>query len=149
MDVSAFSKSGNRSTYKVPYDHLTGKVGEVRFDNSRAKYLEDVLPEILFLIITKHPNQINWIECTGQISSIILDLSQTHDFTDDVIGSLQLRIGDWESTWVDICGKEVMSHYTHIIASVQVCYFLRYYHNLYRYSNQGWAYQNSQMKNIY
>jgi hypothetical protein len=41
-----------------------------------------------------------------------------------------------------------MTNYTHIILTGQVTKFLRWYTNLYRYSNQGWEYQNSQMKYI-
>jgi hypothetical protein len=85
INVSAFGKPG---TYKVPYDPHTGKVGEVKYDNSPAKYLEDILPEMLSLVIAKQPNQSNWLDCTGHISSIILEISQQHDFTEAATDSL-------------------------------------------------------------
>jgi hypothetical protein len=57
INVSAYGKPGDPGTYKVPYDPRTGKFGEVKFDDSRAKKLDAVLPEILPLIITKDTNQ--------------------------------------------------------------------------------------------
>jgi hypothetical protein len=94
INVSAFGRPGDPGTYKVPFGPKTGKVGEVKFDDSRAKYLEPFLPTILSLIITKEPLQRKWIEATSKISSIILEMSQKHDFTDEVIDSFQLRIDE-------------------------------------------------------
>jgi hypothetical protein len=51
INMSAFGKTGDPSTYTLPYDPRTGNVGEVKFDDPHAKNLEAVLPEILSRII--------------------------------------------------------------------------------------------------
>jgi hypothetical protein len=146
INVSAFGKPGNTCTYKVPVYPRTGTVGEVKFDDSRAKDEEAVLPSILSHITAKDPLQSKWIELTAQISSIILEVSQKHDFADDASDSLQLRIYEWALDWILLYGKEGMTNYTHLTVTGQVTKFLRRYRNLYRYSNQGWEYQHYQMK---
>jgi hypothetical protein len=102
INVSALCKPSDPGTYKVQFYPRTGKVGEVKFDDSHTKYLEVVLPNILSLTIKKEPLQRKWIEVTAQISSIILEMSPKHDFADEAIDSLQLRIDEWASNWIEL-----------------------------------------------
>jgi hypothetical protein len=134
---------------RVPYDPKTELIGEFKFDDSRAKDLEEELNKILPLLITQEPNKAAWSSCTSQISKIVKILSKKLDFTDDEIEDVERRIYDWAVDWIALCGREGMTHYTHLLVSGQVTYFLRRYRIFYRYSNQGWEFQNSQMKYIY
>jgi hypothetical protein len=79
----------------------------------------------------------------------MMTLGQTQDFTDSDIDRLQVDIDAWNARWVALCGREGLTNYTHLLNSSHVTYYLRRFRNLYRYSNQGWEYQNSQMKYVY
>jgi hypothetical protein len=149
INTIAYGTPIDPGTYRVPYDPKTGLIGEVEFDDSRAKDLEEELNAILPLLITQEPNKTAWSYCISQISTIIKIMSKKLDFTDDDIDDDERRIADWAVDWIALCGREGMTNYTHLLVSGQVTYFLRRYRNLYRYSNQGWEFQNSQMKYIY
>jgi hypothetical protein len=47
--------------YKVPYDPKTGKIAEVKFDDSGAKLLELHLPKFLPEIMSQEPNKSEWL----------------------------------------------------------------------------------------
>jgi hypothetical protein len=55
----------------------------------------------------------------------------------------------WAVDWIALCVRDVMKNYTHLPISGQVTYLLWHYLNRYRYSNQGWEFQNSQKKYMY
>jgi hypothetical protein len=95
------------------------------------------------------PNKTEWIQCHEKISAIMMTLVQTQDFTDSDIDHLQVDIDAWNARWVALCGREGLTNYTHLLSSSNVTYYLRRFINLYRYSNQGWEYQNSKMKSVY
>jgi hypothetical protein len=40
-------------------------------------------------------------------------------------------------------------NYTHLMTSGHIMYYLKYWRNFYRYSNQGWKQFNSQYRYIY
>jgi predicted butyrate kinase (DUF1464 family) len=46
INISAFGTPGDLGMYKVQFEPRTGKVGEVKCDDSCAKYLEVVLPQM-------------------------------------------------------------------------------------------------------
>jgi hypothetical protein len=149
INTIAYGTRTDPGTYRVPYDPKTGLIGEVKFDESRAKDLEEELNAILPLLITQEPNKTAWSSCTSQISTIIKILSKKLDFTDDEIDDVERRLDDWAVDWIALSGREGMTNYTHLLVSGQVNYFVRRYTNMYRYLNQGWEFQNSQMKYIY
>jgi hypothetical protein len=76
-------------------------------------------------------------------------LRQKQDFTDTKINQLQIDIDAWNLRWVALCGREGLTHCTHLLYNSHVTYHLRRFRNLYHYSNQGWEYQNSQTKYAY
>jgi hypothetical protein len=121
----------------------------VKFDDSRAKLLEFQLPKILQVILMNEPNKTEWIWCQEKISAIMMNLGQKQYFTDSYIARLQVDIDAWNARWVALCGREGLTNYTHLLNSAHVPYCLRRLCNVYRYSNQGWEYQNSQMKYVY
>jgi hypothetical protein len=150
INTRAFGTVEDPGTYKVPFDSKSGKVAEVKFDDSRAKTLEAELSKILPNIITKEESRKSeWIWCIAAISSILEKLGQKQDFTDVQIVDLQIEIDIWAARWMVLCGKEGMTNYTHLLCGGHVTYYLSYFHNLYHYLNQGWEYLNSRIKYVY
>jgi hypothetical protein len=70
-------------------------------------------------------------------------------FTDKGIDKLQFEIVAWAEVWVVICGREGIADYSHLLSSSHIFYWLRTWRNLYRYSKQGWEYQNKRTRNRY
>jgi hypothetical protein len=149
INTIAYDTPTDPGTYRVPNDQKKGLIGEVKFDESRAKDLEEELNAILPLLIRQEPNKTAWSSCISQISTVIKILSKKLDFIYDEIDDVKRRLDDWAVDWIALCGHEGMTNYTHLLVSGQVTYFLRRYRNLFRYSNQGWEFQNSQTKYIY
>jgi hypothetical protein len=149
INTIAYGTPEDPGNYQVPFDSKTGKIAEVKFDDSRAKLLELHLPKILEVILMNEPNKTEWMWCQEKISAIMMTLGQKQDFTDSDIDHLQVDIDAWNARWVALCGREGLTNYTHLLSSSHVTYYLRRFRNLYRYSNQGWEYQNSQMKYVY
>jgi hypothetical protein len=110
INTISYGTPTDHGAYRVPYDPKTGLIGEVKFDDSRAKDLEEELNKILALLITQGPNKTAWSSCTSQISTIINILSKKLDFTDDEIDNFERRIDDWAVDWIAFCGREVMTN---------------------------------------
>jgi hypothetical protein len=68
-----------------------------------------------------------------------------YDFTDSEIDILQKQMDKWTRVWIKLNNKEGITNYMHMLESKHVTYFLKRYRNLYRYSNQGWEFQNKQV----
>jgi hypothetical protein len=68
---------------------------------------------------------------------ILTTLRQREDFTDEQIIMIGLRLDEWTVDWISLVGREGVTNYTHLIASGHIVYILKYWRNLYRYSNQG------------
>jgi hypothetical protein len=149
INTMAYGTPEEPGNYQAPFDSTTGKIAEVKFDDSRAKLLELHLPKILQVILMNEPNKREWIWYQEKISAIMMTLGQKQDFTNSDIDHLQVDIDAWNARWVALCGREGLTNYTHLLNSSHFTYYLRRLLNLYRYSNQGWEYQNSQMKYVY
>jgi hypothetical protein len=145
-----YSTANYPEIYKVHYDTKSGKAAEVKIDDSRAKQLElHLLKKNVPKSITGETNKPNWLEYQSKISAIIETLGQKQEFTNEQINKLKLDIDDWNAKWVELCGREWLTNYTHLLKSSHMTYYLNRFRNLYRYYNQGWEYQNSQMNYVY
>jgi hypothetical protein len=80
---------------------------------------------------------------------VLKKLKKRRDFTDHKTDCLQKKIDTWSHLWIDLVGESGITNYTHLVCSGHMTYFLRHWHNLYRYSNQGWDYKNKQMRYLY
>jgi hypothetical protein len=149
INTLAYSTADDPGNYKVTYDIKSGKIAEIKFDDSGAKQPELHLQKIIPKIIAGVSNKSSWLECQSKISAIIETLGQKQEFTDEQISKLQLNIDDWNAKWVELCGRGGLTNYTHLLNSFHVTYCLKRLRNIYRCSNQGWEYQNSQVNYVY
>ena len=72
-----------------------------------------------------------------------------YDFTDNDIIVLQRKIDLFYNLWYDLCGKDGLTNYIHLLGSGHVVYYLKKHRNLYRFSNQVWERLNNRLKLFY
>jgi hypothetical protein len=136
--------------YIVLYDKQKGEIGEVSFNDEWAQKLEGKLGEIIPLTLKEEESDPDgWLHLCGKLSYILQVLTKKQDFTNHEISKLQIEIATWSADWIVMCGREDMTNYTHLLIGSHICFFLRKWRNLYRYSNQGWEYQNKRIRNRY
>jgi hypothetical protein len=58
---------------------------------------------------------------------------------------VQTKIDVWLKLWLGIAKREGVTNYIHMLGAGHIAHFLTKYKNLYRYSNQGWEFQNKQV----
>jgi hypothetical protein len=74
---------------------------------------------------------------------------QHADFSEVEINALEAQINKWSVDWIKLAGREGMTNYLHMICSGHMIAYLRRWKNLYRFSNQGWEYQNASIRYVY
>jgi hypothetical protein len=109
----AYGAAEYLGNYKVHYATKSGKIAEVKFDDSRANQLELHLQKSSLKIITGVANKSSWLECQLKVSEIIKKLGQKQEFTDEQISKLHLDINNWNTKWVELCDREGLTNYTH------------------------------------
>jgi hypothetical protein len=62
INTLAYGNDDDPENYKVPYDTKTGKIAEVKFDDSRPKQLELHLKKKIPKIITGVAKQSSWLD---------------------------------------------------------------------------------------
>ena len=71
------------------------------------------------------------------------------EFTDKMIKEFQDFTDSFFELWVEINGREVVNNYIHLLGAGHLIHFLYIYHNLYKYSQQGWEYSNKKVNGVY
>ena len=61
----------------------------------------------------------------------------------------QLDADEFCDAYFLLTGRDGMTNYFHLLKAGHYAYFLRKYHNLYRYSQQGWENINSRLKRTF
>ena len=84
-----------------------------------------------------------------QFQDVIVALIKRSDFSDDEIVALQRNIDLFHEAWYELCGKDGLTNYIHLLGSGHVMYYLKKYRNLYRFSNQAWERLNNMLKMFY
>ena len=60
------------------------------------------------------------------------------------------RAGDkFYRLWIELTGREGVTNYIHSIGAGHIGYFVRKYHNMYKFSQQGWEHHNKRLLGIY
>jgi hypothetical protein len=90
-----------------------------------------------------------WKICFDAISEIMITLRQRQYFTHDEISDLDKKVTLWSSAWISLTGRECMTNYIHMICIGHLVEYLKRWKNIYRFSNQGWEYQNASIRYIY
>jgi hypothetical protein len=81
----------------------------------------------------------------SKLSENLKFLGKRKDFTEPEIKDVQTKIDVWLKLWLGIAKWEGVSNYIHMLGAGHIAHFLTKYKNLYRYSNQGWEFQNKQV----
>jgi hypothetical protein len=149
INTIAFGTEDKPGRYCIPYDKQKSEILDVSFNDEWAQRLEKKF-EVLIPLMLKKPSSRSdsWLVLTGDLVHILNVLKRKDDFTDREISILQDDIDLWAENWVAMNGKEGCTNYTHLL-TCHATYFLRRWRNLYRYSNQGWEYQNKRIRNRY
>jgi hypothetical protein len=116
----------------------------------QANYIEEKLGDIIEKAFTlEKSRKDDWHDVTKKMTWILTTLRQREDFTDEKIIIIGLCIDEWTVNSISLVGREGMNNYTHLMTSGHNVHYLKYWRNLYRYSNQGWEQFNSQYRYIY
>jgi hypothetical protein len=101
------------------------------------------LDEILPLIITDQPDKLaDWTSCMSKLSDFFDFFGKRKEFTEPEIKDVQTKIDVWIKLWLVIAKQEGVTNYIHMLGAGNISHFLKKYKNLYRYSNQGWEFQD-------
>ena len=76
-------------------------------------------------------------------------MNKKTDLSDDEINKFDDLVDDWFEEIVDNFGMDMITNYIHMLGSGHISYFLRKYHNLYRYNQQGWEGLNFKITDIF
>jgi hypothetical protein len=126
-------------------------LGDVTLVDGWTKKLEKVLPDILTsLLLKKTQSHLHdWIENFKDLSEIMTTLHKHDNFTDFEIHCLETKINAWTPKWVALTGREGPTNYTHVLTSGHMIYYVRWWRNLYHFSNQGWEHLNASIRYEY
>jgi hypothetical protein len=79
---------------------------------------------------------------TSYVSAIAL-LTTSVDYTDDDIVTLETKIDECYSLWLEVAGKKGVTNYFHYFGSGHIMWLIRRYGNLWRWRNEGVESENS------
>jgi hypothetical protein len=126
------------------------EVGDCSFTDLQAKDIEEKLGDIIEKAFTLDKSRKDdWNEVTKKMTWILTTLRQREDFTDEQIVIIGLRLDEWTVNWISLVGREGTTNKTRFMTSGHIVYYLKYWRNFYRYSNQGWEQFISQYRYIY
>jgi hypothetical protein len=149
INTIVFDTADKPGRYSVPYDKQKSEVLDVSFKDEWAQKLEQNMEQMIPLILTKQSSRPDcWLIVPGDLSYILNVFKRKDDFTDRELNILQEDIDAWAENWIAVNGREGCTKYNHIL-TCHIVQFLRKWRNLYRYSNQGWEYQNKIVRNRY
>ena len=97
----------------------------------------------------QYPSTYEIRETMLRIELIIAGIIMRDDFSDDDIVKFQRDIDLWYHVWMNLTGREGMTHYIHLFGAGYISYYLNKYFNLYRYSNQSQERLNKSVKRFY
>jgi hypothetical protein len=126
------------------------EVGDYSFSDGQAKTIEEKLASIIEkALLLEESRKYDWIELVKIMSWILTTFCQQEDFTDDQIIIFGLQIEEWTVKWISLVGKDGITNYSHCFTSGHIVYYLKYWCNIYHYSNHGLQYFNSQYSYVY
>ena len=138
--------------WKLPMEN--DKLDPISLSNVKARKVVKNIELLFDLVFENHPpgcqrRDMFKVCITEQYQTVMMGLRQRSDFTDNDIIDLQRKIDLFYDGWYDLCGKDGLTNYIHLLGSGHVMYYLKKYKNLYRFSNQAWERLNSRIKMLY
>jgi hypothetical protein len=73
-------------------------------------------------------------------------MRQKTDYTDNDITTFQNIIDDFFQVWVQLHSQTGCTNYIHMLSSGHIAEYMLCWHNLHRFSQQGWEHFNSLLK---
>jgi hypothetical protein len=143
VNMVAFGTVDKPGCYKVPFYKVKGVILEISFNDEWTQKIDVKFAELIPRIFTTvNARQERWLDVASNLSKILDTLNKREEFTDDEIDMLDNDIHSMSKVWIVMFGREGMMNYFHLLTNGHAIYFLRKWRDLYRYSNQGWEYQN-------
>jgi hypothetical protein len=106
INTLAYGNDDDPGNYKVAYDTKTGKIAEVKFDDSRAKQLELYLQKIIPKIITVVAKHSSWLQCQLKVSAIIECSDRNKNLRINISLSYSwISAAGMQSGWNSVLGK--------------------------------------------
>jgi hypothetical protein len=116
----------------------------------QAKDIEEQLGGIIKKALAlEESHKDDWFKVVKNMTWILMNLRQQEYFTDEKIVSMGLSLDEHNVDWISLVGKEGMTNYTHLLTSGHIVYYLKYWRNVYLYSNKGWEQFKLQYRYIY
>jgi hypothetical protein len=145
LNTTAFGTAEEPGPYVLPVGS-DGELGEIKFNDRWANDIENSLDEILPLIITDQPDKLaDWTSWMSKLSEFFKILGKRKDFMEPEIKDVHTKIDVWLKLWLGIAKREGVTNQIHMLGAGYIAHFLTKYKNIYRYSNQGWEFQNKQV----
>ena len=138
--------------WKLPMKN--DKLDPISLSNVSARKVVKRIELLFDLVFAQHPQECQRrnmfkVCITEQFQALMESVRQRTDFTDNDIIKLQRKIDIFYDSWYDLCGKDGLTNYIHLLGSGHVMYYLKKYRNLYRFSNQAWERLNNRLKMFY
>jgi hypothetical protein len=125
-------------------------IGEVTMPNQHARKFIDAFEDLVDICVPDDDvRNADWKDAAVKWRNLIHVARQKEDFTDEQIDELDKLCDDFFEAWLLLHGRNGLTNYIHLIGSGHLCYYVRKWRNLYKYSQQGWESLNSLIKRVF
>ena len=127
--------------WKLPMEN--DKLNPISLSNVKARKVVKNIELLFDLVFENHPpgyqrRDMFKVCITEQYQTVMMGLRQRSDFTDNDIIDLQRKIDLFYDGWNDLCGKDGLTNYIHLLGSGHVMYYLK---NTEIFKDTGYAFR--------
>ena len=121
-------------------------VGAITLDNDRARKIVLEIKELCDISFANDEQKEQFMYCVHKYTSATAIMRLKREFMDEDIISFQSYIDDFFQVWVTLFSSAGCTNYIHFLASGHIAEYMLGWHNLHRFSQQGWGNFNSLLK---
>ena len=142
-----FGLPGSASNWKFPLNP-DGTMGEVKLSNWRARRVIDQIEALVDCCLPDREKNA-WSKVFNVYREVVHTVQQKSDFSDHDIDTFQSKADNFFRKWLNLVGYDGITNYIHMLGAGHVPYFLTKWHNLNRFSNQGWESYNQMVASFW
>ena len=128
------------------------KLDDVNLSNGRARIFMQEFHHLVKVCTEGYKDDLltaNWNDACDKFNVVAKWLDSKEHFEFEEVCKFQLDADEFCDAYFLLTGRDGMTNYFHLLKAGHYAYFLRKYHNLYRYSQQGWENINSRLKRTF
>jgi hypothetical protein len=135
------------SNWKFPLES-DGTMGEIKLSNWRARRVIENINALIDRCIPEAEKP-KWTEVFTAYKAVIKALQQKEDFSDPEIVEFQKKADTFFRKWIKLVGYDGITNYVHMLGAGHIRYYLKFWRNLNRFSNQGWEAYNQMVASFW